>query len=271
MKADARAPATTSPKIASGILNAARYASRSGVSPKCAPMTDSLSQPSTRLATRVTIMIAEARAIDIGNPQILRHQVSFARNAGKETQALGAEAHPPDPAAHLDADDRPLRGAYRRARGPRSHQQRGRGGLRDDLGRGKCARQSREARFCPQEQRAPAPEQNREGRDEGEEEDLSALRGQPLSSRSISSRCSFRWMPRDRLNGGAPVARIFASISSSSALTLPSASSASRSESCAASRGRSARQSSFADSFTASVFSGSYAEGRMPVAHLSSQ
>src|SRR2546421_6278254 len=113
MKADARAPATTSPKIASGILNAARYASRSGVSPKCAPMTDSRSQPSTRLATRVTIMIAEARAIDIGIPKILRHQVSFAPNAGKETQALGPEAHPPDPAAHVDADDRALRGADR--------------------------------------------------------------------------------------------------------------------------------------------------------------
>src|SRR5437868_8267316 len=179
MKADARAPATTSPKIASGILNAARYASRSGVSPKCAPMTDSRSQPSTRLATRVTIMIAEARAIDIGNPQILRHQVLFAPNAGKETQALGAEAHPPDRAAHVDADDRPLRGAYRGARGTRSDQQGGRGGLRGDLGRGKCARQSREARFGPQEQRATAPQQDRESRDEGEEEDLSALRGQP--------------------------------------------------------------------------------------------
>src|SRR6266513_1267297 len=122
MKADARAPATTSPKIASGILNDARYASRSGVSPKCAPMTDSRSQPSTRLATRVTIMIAEARAIDIGNTLILRHQVSFAPNAGKETQALSAEAHPPDAAAHLNADDRPLRGAYRSARGARSPQ-----------------------------------------------------------------------------------------------------------------------------------------------------
>src|SRR5438093_12153987 len=84
MKAEARAPATTSPKIASGILNAARYASRSGVSPKCAPMTDSRSQPSTRLATRVTIMIAEARAIDIGNTLILRHRVSFASMPAKK-------------------------------------------------------------------------------------------------------------------------------------------------------------------------------------------
>src|SRR5256885_11752016 len=124
MKAEARAPATTSPKIESGILKAARYASRSGVSRKCEPMTDSRSQPSTRLATRVTIMIAEARAIDIGNTVILRHQVSFAPNAGKEAQALRPEAHPPDPAAHRHADDRPLRGADRGARGPRSHQQR---------------------------------------------------------------------------------------------------------------------------------------------------
>src|SRR5438552_99739 len=115
MKADARAPATTRPKIASGILKAARYASRSGVSPKCAPITDSRSQPSTRLATRVTIMIAEARAIDIGNTLILRHRVSFALNAGKEAQALSPQAHPPDAAAHLHANDRPLRRADRRA------------------------------------------------------------------------------------------------------------------------------------------------------------
>src|SRR2546423_5774473 len=124
MNADARAPATTRPKIASGILKAARYASRSGVSPKCAPITERRSQPSMRLATRVTIMIAEARAIDIGNTVILRHQVSFASNAGKEAQALRTEAHPPNAAAHRHADDRSLRGADRGARGPRSHQQR---------------------------------------------------------------------------------------------------------------------------------------------------
>src|SRR5207253_6653814 len=47
-------------------------------------MTDSRSQPSTRLATRVTIMIAEARAIDIGNTLILRHRVSFAPMPAKK-------------------------------------------------------------------------------------------------------------------------------------------------------------------------------------------
>src|SRR5437899_8526695 len=108
MKADASAPATTRPKMASGILNAAQNASSSGVSPKCAPMTDRRSQPRTRLATRVTIMIAEARAIDIGNRMILRHQVSFAY-ASQEAQALRPQAHPPDPATDVDADDRPLR------------------------------------------------------------------------------------------------------------------------------------------------------------------
>src|SRR2546423_13093928 len=102
MKADASAPATTRPKMASGILNAARYASSSGVSPKCAPMTDRRSQPRTRLATRVTIMIAEARAIDIGNTEILRHRVLFAPNACQEAQALRPQADPPDPAANLD-------------------------------------------------------------------------------------------------------------------------------------------------------------------------
>src|SRR5438046_8987143 len=118
MNADASAPATTRPKMASGILNAAQKASSSGVSPKCAPMTDSRSQPRTRLATRVTIMIAEARAIDIGNPHILRHQVSFASKAGQESQAPGEEAHPPDPAAHLRPTARRLRAAPRGARGP---------------------------------------------------------------------------------------------------------------------------------------------------------
>ena len=66
MNAEARAPATSSPKIASGILNAAMNASRSGVSPNFAPMTESRSQPRMRLATSVPIMIAEARATDIG-------------------------------------------------------------------------------------------------------------------------------------------------------------------------------------------------------------
>src|SRR5438552_6632993 len=257
MKADARAPATTRPKIASGILKAARYASRSGVSPKCAPITDSRSQPSTRLATRVTIMIAEARAIDIGNTLILRHRVSFALNAGKEAQALSPEAHPPDAAAHLHANDRPLRRADRGADGARGDREGRRDRRRDDRRCRERPRQSRKARIDPQEQRAPPQEPDRQSRDEGEEEDLTALCGQALSSRSMSSRCSLRWIARDRLNGGAPVARIFASIASLSAFTLPSASSASRSESCAASRGRSARQSGLADSFTASVFSGS--------------
>src|ERR1700730_7893927 len=123
MNADASAPATTRPKMASGILNAAQNASRSGVSPKCAPMTDRRSQPRTRLATRVTIMIAEARAIDIGNEVILRHRVSFAPNAGKEAQALSAQAHPPDPATDVHADDRPIRGADRRAYRAGGHQQ----------------------------------------------------------------------------------------------------------------------------------------------------
>src|SRR5439155_3906366 len=76
--------------------------------------------------------------------------------------------------------------------------------------------------------------------------------------RSISSRCSLRWIARDRLNGGFPFARIFASIVSLSALTLPSASSASRSASCAAIRGGSARQRGFAESLAASVSSGLY-------------
>src|SRR5437867_10377825 len=135
MNADASAPATTRPKMASGILNAAQKASSSGVSPKCAPMTDRRSQPRTRLATRVTIMIAEARAIDIGNQMILRHRVSFAPNAGKEAQALSPKAHPSDPATDVDADDRPVRRANRRAHRAGRHQQGRREGRRDDRGR----------------------------------------------------------------------------------------------------------------------------------------
>src|SRR6267378_1051341 len=250
MNADASAPATTSPKIASGILKAARYASRSGVSPKCAPMTERRSQPSTRLATRVTIMIAEARAIDIGNTVILRHQVSFAPNAGKEAQALRPEAHPPDAAADVHANHRPLRRADCGSYGARGDRQGWRHRRRDDRRGGERPRQSGETRFDPQEQRAPPQEPDRQSRDEGEKEDLGAVPRQALSSRSISSRCSLRWIARDKLNGGPPVARIFASIASLSAFTFPSASSASRSESCAASRGRRARQSGLAESFT---------------------
>src|SRR3979411_2118678 len=123
MKADASAPATTSPNMASGILNAAQKASSWGVSPKCARMTDRRTQPRTRLATRVTIMIAEARAIDIGNTVILRHRVSFAPNAGKEAQALRPEAHPPDAAADVHANHRPLRRADCGSHGARGDRQ----------------------------------------------------------------------------------------------------------------------------------------------------
>src|SRR6266550_1428331 len=123
MNAEASAPATTRPKIASGILNAAQNASSSGVSPKCAPMTDRRSQPRTRLATRVTIMIAEARAIDIGKAVDFEASGIVRTYASKETQALRTQAHPPDPAPDIDADDRPLSRANRRAYGARRHQQ----------------------------------------------------------------------------------------------------------------------------------------------------
>src|SRR5437870_2284418 len=115
MNADASAPATRSPKIASGILNAAMNASRSGEPPNVAPSTDSRSQPRTRLATSVPIMIADARATDIGTALILRHPLSCAADGNKETQALGPQAHPADAAPHHRQDDRPLRGADGRA------------------------------------------------------------------------------------------------------------------------------------------------------------
>src|SRR5437773_6881850 len=136
MKADARAPATTRPKIASGILKAAQNASSSGVSPKCAPMTESRSQPRIRLATRVAIMMTEARATDIGTALILKHRVSFAPDASQEAQALGPEAHPPNAAPHLHADHRPLGGADRSARRSRGDQQGRRVRVRGHLRRG---------------------------------------------------------------------------------------------------------------------------------------
>src|SRR2546430_16244284 len=119
MNADARAPATRSPKMASGILNAAQKASSCGDSPKVAPMTDRRSHPRTRLATSVAIMIADARAIDIGTELILRHPLSFAADGNQETQAFGPQAHPADPAPHHRQDDRPLRGADGRTHGTR--------------------------------------------------------------------------------------------------------------------------------------------------------
>jgi hypothetical protein len=66
MNAAARAPATRRSKIAFGIRNAAQNASSYGESPNVAPMTESRSHPRTRLATRVAIMMIEARATDIG-------------------------------------------------------------------------------------------------------------------------------------------------------------------------------------------------------------
>src|SRR6266550_8898461 len=138
MNADARAPATRSPKMASGILNAAQNASSSCDSPKLAPMIDRRSHPRTRLATSVAIMIADARAIDIGTELILRHPLLFAADGNKETQALGPETHPADPAPHHRQDDRPLRGADGRAHGTRGDREGWRSGCRRD--RGGCQR-----------------------------------------------------------------------------------------------------------------------------------
>ena len=66
MNAEASAPATSRSKTAFGIRKAAQNASSCGDSPNVAPMTERRSQPSTRLATRVAIMMIEARATDIG-------------------------------------------------------------------------------------------------------------------------------------------------------------------------------------------------------------
>src|SRR2546430_24900 len=129
MNADASAPATTRPKMASGILKAAQNASSSGVWPKCAPMTDRRSQPRIRLATRVTIMIAEARAIDIGKTVDIEASGIVRTYASQEAQALSPETHPPDAAAHVHADHRPLRGADRRAYGAGGHREGRRGRL----------------------------------------------------------------------------------------------------------------------------------------------
>src|SRR5437899_10850941 len=177
MNADASAPATRSPKIASGILNAAMNASRSGEPPNVAPSTDSRSQPRTRLATSVPIMIADARATDIGTALILRHPLSCAPDGNKETQALRPQAHPADAAPHHRQDDRPLRGADGGAHGTRGHREGRRSGCRRDRGGRQRTRSRGQARRDPQEQRAPPTEPDRESQYEGEEEDLAARGG----------------------------------------------------------------------------------------------
>src|SRR5438309_7863944 len=174
MNADASAPATRRPKIASGILNAAMNASRSGEPPNVAPSTESRSQPRTRLATSVPIMIADARATDIGTELILRHPLSFAADGNKETQALGPETHPADPAPHHRQDDRPLRGADGRAHGTRGDREGRRSGCRRDRGGCQRARPRGKAWRDPQEQRAPSPQPDRESQLQGEEEELGA-------------------------------------------------------------------------------------------------
>src|SRR5207237_6751025 len=145
MNAAASAPATRRPKIEAGILKAAMNASRSVVPRKGAPTTERRSHPRTRLATRVAIMMTEARATDIGTGLILRHPVSFAADGNEETQAFRAQAHPADPAPHSGEDARAVRGAHRGP--PRARDDRERRGCgRDGLGGRERAGQSGQAR-----------------------------------------------------------------------------------------------------------------------------
>src|SRR3989442_14552642 len=171
MNADASAPATRSPKIASGILNPAMNASRSGEPPNVAPSTESRSQPRTRLATSVPIMIADARATDIGTALILWHPLSCAADGNKETQALGPQAHPADAAPHHRQDDRPLRGANGGPHGTRGDREGRRSGCRRDRGGCQRARPRGEAWRDPQEQRTPPTRPDREGRGEDQQEE----------------------------------------------------------------------------------------------------
>src|SRR6267142_4718531 len=100
--------------------------------------------------------------------------------ASQETQALRPQTHPPDPATDVDADDRPVRRAYRRAHGARRHRQ-GHGDRgRHDCRGGKRPRQGGEAGLDSQEQRPPATKPYREGGYKGEEKDLDRARGQRL-------------------------------------------------------------------------------------------
>src|SRR5438552_2410911 len=131
------------------------------------------SHPRTRLATRVAIMMTEARATDIGTGLILRHPVSFAADGNEETQAFRAQAHPADPAPHSGEDARAVRGAHRGPHRARDDRERRRGCGGDDLGGRERTRQSGQARRDPPEQRAPSAQPGGESRGEEQEELIS--------------------------------------------------------------------------------------------------
>src|SRR2546428_1386716 len=130
MNADESAPATRRLNNASGILNAAQNASSCGVAPYVAPMTESRSQPSTRLATSAAIITIDARATDIVTCSSMRRAVGLSclLYGNEEAKAFRTQAHPSDAATYHDQDPRPL-GRTHRGEGSarRAHQGR-RGG-----------------------------------------------------------------------------------------------------------------------------------------------
>src|SRR5258707_13582764 len=119
MNADASAPATSSSNSAFGTLNAAQNASSCGLAPKVAPITESRSQPRTRLAMSAAIITTDARAPDIVTRRSMRRvtRLSFHRYGNEKEQAFVTQADPSDPPAQPDQDagppGRPHRGQSR--------------------------------------------------------------------------------------------------------------------------------------------------------------
>src|SRR5260221_8825887 len=110
MKAADSAPATRRLNSASGMRNAAQKASSWGLAPNVAPITESRSQPRTRLAMSAAIITTDARATDIVTQRSMRRvtALSFHRYGNEKEEALITQAHPADHTPHDDQDARPL-------------------------------------------------------------------------------------------------------------------------------------------------------------------
>src|SRR5437773_9672681 len=127
-------------------------------------MTESRSQPSTRLATSAAIITIDARATDIVTYRSMRRGVGLSSLSygNEEAKAFRTQAHPSDAATHHDQDPRPLGRSHRgEGRARRDHQ--GWRGSRDRGGRGvEHPRPREQARRDPQERRTTRPQPSRE-------------------------------------------------------------------------------------------------------------
>src|SRR6267142_1610807 len=127
-------------------------------------MTESRSQPRTRLAMSAAIITIDARATDIVTDGSMRRGVGLSSLSygNEEAQTFRTQAHPSDAATHHDQDPRPLGRSHRGEGGARRDHQ-GRRGGRDRGGRGvEHPRPCVKARRDPQERRTARPQPSRE-------------------------------------------------------------------------------------------------------------